>query len=230
MLRILHNTHIEFVGRWRRVAIVIIAFLLPAVVWIAVSTAQGGLGNAFHMGIEFTGGTAVQYTFQSPPDLARVRTTVAAAGFPSAEVQTFGSPNDIVVRAQELEDAAGEGPAASVSTRVTEALGAEFGAETFTLARREAIGPRVGAELRRNAIIAMLLSFVVTLIYLAWRFDGRLAVASILANVHDIIATFAFIKYMNIEMSLFVGMIRPRTKTTISAGTSVTDSMAAAAP
>jgi preprotein translocase subunit SecF len=58
--------------------------------------------------------------------------------------------------------------------------------------------------LRRNAVIAMLISFAMTLLYLTWRFEWRLAAAAVLANVHDIIATFAFVKYMQIEISLFV--------------------------
>jgi preprotein translocase subunit SecF len=91
----------------------------------------------------------------------------------------------------------------TVSQRLTAALKARYG-EAITVGRSEGIGPRVGAELRRNAIIAMLISFAVTLLYLAWRFDARLAVAAVLANVHDIIATLAFIKYMQIEITLFV--------------------------
>jgi preprotein translocase subunit SecF len=79
-----------------------------------------------------------------------------------------------------------------------------FGAGSFTVLQSGSVGPRVGAELRKNALIAMMISFVVSLIYLAWRFDWRLSLASVLANVHDILATFAFIKYANIEMTLFV--------------------------
>jgi preprotein translocase SecF subunit len=62
----------------------------------------------------------------------------------------------------------------------------------------------VGAELRRQAAIAVLLSFAATLVYLAWRFEWRFGVAAIVATLHDIAATLAFMKYMNIEISLFV--------------------------
>jgi preprotein translocase subunit SecF len=202
MLRILHNTHIDFIKRWRLVTVLIAAFLLPALIWVMGSVIQNrNLSKAFKLGLEFTGGTVVQYEFATPPDIGLVRTTVAQAGFPGSEVQTFGSPRDIVVRAQEREiETQG---AATVAEQITKALRTRFG-QDFTVARTEAIGPRVGAELRRGAIIAMLISFAVTLLYLAWRFDSRLAVAAVAANVHDIIATFAFIKYMQIEISLFV--------------------------
>ncbi|MEX2178597.1 MAG: protein translocase subunit SecF [Gemmatimonadaceae bacterium] len=193
MLRVLHNTKFNFIDGWRVTSVIIAIFLIPGLLWAAI--------DGFEVGIEFTGGTVVQYEFQAPPDLAVVRSTVTAAGFAGSEVQTFGAPNEIVVRAQDLE---AEEQGETVATQVTNALREQFGADAFRVVRTEGIGPRVGAELRRNAIIAMLISFAVTLMYLAWRFDGRLALAAVAANVHDIVATFAFIKYMQIEMSLFV--------------------------
>jgi preprotein translocase subunit SecF len=203
MFRILPSTKIDFIKRWPLVSVIIGLFLLPAVVWIVVSTAQGGLSKAFRLGIEFTGGTVVEYRFNAPPDIAAIRNTVVNAGFPGAEVQTFGGPMNIVVRAQEREASLASG-AESVAAGVTGALKRQYGDTALRVERTEAVGPRVGAELRRNAIIAMLISFAVTLLYLAWRFDARLGLAAVAANIHDIIATFAFIKYAQIEMTLFV--------------------------
>lgn len=203
MFRILQNTKFDFIKRWRIVAVVMTAFLLPALIWILALGFTQGIDKSFKMGIEFTGGTAVQYKFPAAPDIERVRSTVTRAGFGGAEVQTFGAPNLIVVRAQEREQPA-TGGAESAAQSITAALRTEFTDNPPTVDRTDAVSPRVGAELRRNAIIAMLISFAVTLLYLAWRFDARLALASVFANVHDILATFAFIRYMNIEMTLFV--------------------------
>ena len=202
MLRILPNTHIDFIKRWRMVTVIILAFLLPALAWIVIDGARGGPAKMFNLGVEFTSGVAVQVEFKQPPDIGQVRSTVQAV-IPSVEVQEFGSPREIAIRAAELvQDATGS--AESSSEAIKRALAERFGADAFTVVQTEAIGPRVGEELSRNALIAMLISFVVTLLYLAWRFDARLAAASVLANVHDIIATFAFIKYMQIEITLFV--------------------------
>jgi len=204
MLRILHDTQIDFIKRGRLVAVLIAALLIPALIWMTVDVARGGMSQIFHLGIEFTGGTVIEVKFDQAPDVAEVRRVVGAV-VPGVEVQTFGAPSDIVLRAQEAEHVqAAAGSAESVSETIKHALSERFGASAFQVLRTEAIGPRVGAELRRNAIIAMLISFAVTLLYLSWRFDVRLALASVLANVHDILATFAFIKYANIEMSLFV--------------------------
>lgn len=203
MLRILNNTSFDFIKRARLVTVLILAFLLPALLWIMVDAARGGPSKMFHMGVEFTSGTAVQLVFNQAPDIAAVRNAVSAV-VPGVEVQTFGAPNEILLRAQERSEMAPGGGAQSVAETMTGALRERFGASAFRVDKTEAISPRVGAELSRNAIIAMLISFVVTLIYLAWRFDTRLGAASVLANVHDILATFAFIKYAQIEITLFV--------------------------
>ena len=189
MLRILKHTSIDFVRLWRVSTIGILAFIVPALIWIAVS----GIPTS----VEFTGGSLVQLEFDQEPRIADVRALLG-----DAEIQTYGKPNEIVVRTQGPEggEAASE---AQVAAQIRQRLVQRYG-DGVRIVRTEAIGPRVGAELRRNAIIAMLISFAMTLLYLTWRFEWRLAAAAVLANVHDIIATFAFVKYMQIEISLFV--------------------------
>lgn len=197
MLRILYNTHIDFIRLSRRTSILIAAFLLPAIVWI--------LFTGFRFGIEFTGGTLAEVHFKEAPDISEVRAAVAGAGIGNAEIQTFGSPREIVIRAQGREevDAQADG-AESVMADISAALTERFGAGSFTEVGSEAISPSVGEELRGDAALALLISFAVSLIYLAWRFDWRLSLAAVLANVHDIVASIAFIKYAGIEINLFV--------------------------
>jgi preprotein translocase subunit SecF len=83
-------------------------------------------------------------------------------------------------------------------------LNRKYGAAAFTVARPEAVGPKVGEELRRGAIIAMLLSSLVTLVYLAVRFEWRFGVAAVLSSAHDVLVTLAFIKLLHLEVSLTV--------------------------
>jgi preprotein translocase subunit SecF len=202
MLRILHGTQIDFIKRWRLVTVLIVAFLVPAVIWIAIDGVRGGAKDMFNLGVEFTSGTVVQVRFAQAPDLGELRATANTA-VKDPEVQTFGAPNEIVILAAERQTA-DTASAESVADALRRVLRTKYGADKFEVMRTEAVSPRVGEELSRNAIIAMLISFVVTLLYLAWRFDARLATASVLANIHDIIATFAFIKYAQIELTLFV--------------------------
>jgi len=197
MLRILHKTNIDFIRLRRVTTAAILDFIVPALVWIAVS--------GFHYSVEFTGGTLVQLQFRNAVDVGEVRSVLARTGLSNVEIQTFGSPNELVVRAQEEELVAAQAAGAeTIASRIQQSLTSRFGKDSFRVVRTEAVGPRVGGELRRNAAIAMFISFAATLMYLAWRFEWRLAVASVLANMHDIVATFAFMKYMGIEISLFV--------------------------
>lgn len=197
MLRILHDTHIDFIRLWRWSVAWILLFIIPGAILVAVS--------GYRYSIEFTGGTLMQLEFREAPDVGEVRSTLSSAGIPDAEIQTFGSARELVVRAQDEQHVAQQSVGAeSVAQRVRAALEARYGQSAFRVVRTEGVGPRVGAELRRQALIAVVVSFLATLIYLAWRFEWRFGVAAILATIHDIVATLAFMKYMNLEVSLFV--------------------------
>ena len=197
MFRILHGTSFDFVRQWKLALVTIAVFVIPAIVLVPFS--------GFNYSIEFTGGTEIRLLFPQAPDIGKVRGAISDAGLGDAEITTFGSPNEIRIRAQEAaqveQQAAG---ATTVADAIEAALRDTFGAEGFTRLWSEAIGPRVGEELRRNAIIATLIAFGLTLIYISWRFEWRFAVAAILGTFHDTLATLVFIKYANIEISLFV--------------------------
>ena len=197
MLRILHNTHIDFIRLWKPAALLMVLFIVPALVLIPL---QG-----FNYSIEFTGGTQMRLKFTQAPQLAEVRSTLSAAGVRGAEILSFGSPDEFIIRAQQSEQIAAQATGAgTVAQRIRTALDGRYGANAYEVLRTEAVSPRIGGELRRQASIALLIAFAITLIYLAWRFEWRFSVAAVLATVHDIIATLAFMKYMNLEISVFV--------------------------
>jgi preprotein translocase SecF subunit len=197
MFRILHNTKYDFVRQWKLAFITIIAFVVPAIILIPIS--------GFNYSIEFTGGTEMRLEFPVAPDVAEMRSTIEAAGLGEAEITVFGSPNEIRIRAQDATQVELQASGAtSVADQIETALRGKYGAEGFKRLGSEAIGPRVGEELRRNAIIATLIAFGLTLVYISWRFEWRFAVAAILGTLHDTLATMVFIKYLNIEISLFV--------------------------
>jgi preprotein translocase subunit SecF len=194
MLRILHDTKYDFIRWWRWAAGLTIAFI---VLGMATIFFTGG----FRESIEFTGGTVMQLHFTGPPDVAKLRSAIEQGGFKQPEITQFGSPVDYQVKAQDAGAASG---AEAVSRRITEVLNQSVGQGTFTVPSYEAVGPRVGGELRRNAFIAVLISFVVTLLYLAWRFEWRFGLAAVIATAHDILTTIAFMKLLNLEISLTV--------------------------
>ena len=200
MLRIFHGTRYDFIKWWRAMAIATVAFIIL------------GFGSAVFNGgvrysIDFTGGTLMQLAFKQRPDVAQLRSALDAGGVRDAEITQFGSDREFTVRAQNATGGAGDAGtrgAETVARRVTDILTQRFGAGAFQVVRTEAVGPRVGSELRRGAIIAILVSFGLTLIYLWFRFEWRFGLAAVIATAHDILTTIAFISLMRIEVSLTV--------------------------
>jgi preprotein translocase subunit SecF len=197
MIRLLANANYDFIG-FRKIAYVVTAIIMiPGLLMIAFT----GLNYS----IEFTGGTLVQVQTRQPVATADIRSALTAEGIPQPEITTFGGTNEFVIRARLAEhQQVTEREAQSTARIVQTALTKRLGDGAFTVQRIEAVGPKVGGELRQKALIAVLLSFVATLVYLAFRFEWRFGVAATLATMHDILTTLAFIKYMNLEVSLVV--------------------------
>jgi len=198
MLRILHGTHYDFIKWWKHMAIL-------TAIWIAIGLVLFfARGRGFNYSIEFTGGTLMQAQFAKATTDDEVRGALTQAGFPHAEIQQFGSPVDYTVRARPEEQGTTVAAGDSTSKQIERALKAHFGDTNVRIVRTEFVGPRVGEELRRNALIAILISFGVTLIYLAIRFEWRFGVAAVVATAHDILTTLAFIMMLHLEISLTV--------------------------
>jgi len=199
MLRILHDTNYDFIRFWRIAVGATVAFLLLGVGSFAINP-------RFNQSIEFTGGTMVQVEFKAAPHVDEIRRTLTDAGIREPIITSFGnSGREFSIKAGEHEQVGGQtGGAETASAQIRHALESKFGAGSFVVKEAHTIGPRVGDELRRGAILAVLISFLITMIYLGWRFEWRFGVAAVLATAHDIIATIAFIKLMHLEISLTV--------------------------
>ena len=199
MLRIFHNTHYDFIKWWRTMAIATAAFII---VGMGAALVSGG----FRRSIDFTGGTLMQLAFKQRPDAAQLRSALDAGGVHDAEITQFGSDREYTIRAQNAAavTTAGTRGAETVARRVQDVLTQRLGAGTFQIVRTEAVGPRVGSELSRGAILAVLASFALTLVYLGFRFEWRFGLAAVIATAHDILTTVAFIGIMHIEVSLTV--------------------------
>lgn len=202
MLRLIHGTHFDFIKHWKKAVGLTVVFIAIGMAMLVKHKAD--YGSAINWNVEFTGGTFMQLKFAKETEAAAVREAVRASGF-EAEVAQFGDKTEYTVRAGAAGRDATLASADSTSTKIESALRAKFGDTTSVkVVRSEFIGPRVGAELQRNATIAILISFLVTMIYLAIRFEWRFGLAAILATAHDLVATLAFIAMMRLEVSLTV--------------------------
>lgn len=198
MLRILHDTNIDFIRAWRWAVGITAAFIL-------VGLASFIVRPTINRSIEFTGGTMMRVEFAGAIDVGGLRSALDDAGVRGAEIQQFGSNREYTIRAAEAEQkGAATSGAETVSDKIKGVLTQKYGEGQVRVAKSESIGPRVGDELARDALIAMLLSFLVTTVYLAIRFEWRFGVAALIATGHDVFTTLAFLKIMHLEVSLTV--------------------------
>jgi preprotein translocase subunit SecF len=195
MLRIFHGTSYDFIRPWRIAVGITVAFIAIGLIYLGI--------HGINRSIEFTGGTLVQLEFAQPPNVGDIRATVDAAGFGHSEIQQFGSNRNFTVRAAGHDSTAGHA-VENTTNQIKAALERKFGANDVRVVRSEAISARVGEELTRNAIIAIMLSLVITMIYLAIRFEWRFGVAAVVATGHDLLSTLAFLAIMRLEVSLTV--------------------------
>ena len=154
--------------------------------------------KGLHLSIEFTGGTVMEVSYSKPADLERIRRNIATLGFTDSQVQSFGTAQDVLIR---LPVQKGK-TSAQASTQVLEALKTEDA--TVSLRRVEFVGPQVGEELAHDGLTALAFVVIGIMIYLAFRFEWKFAVAAIIANLHDVVIILGFFAFFQWEFSLTV--------------------------
>jgi preprotein translocase subunit SecF len=203
MLRILHDTKYDFIKYWKTAAIGTIAFIVLGMAILGVHAMRHQ--SALNYSVEFTGGTVVQLTFAQPPGADAVRSGVDAAGFAGAEVAQFGDARNYMIKVRPKEGVAAAANADSLGRQLASLLQQRLGGgNKVTVGQAASVSASVGSELKGKAITAVLISFIVTLIYLAIRFEWRFGVAATIATMHDILTTMAFLAMMRLEISLTV--------------------------
>lgn len=152
--------------------------------------------KGLNYGLDFTGGTLIELTYEKPADLGQVRDELVKAGYHDAVVQSFGATTDLLVRMP------GEDP--QLGNQVAAALQTVGGDNPATVKRVEFVGPQVGEELRDQGGLGMLLALGGVLIYLAFRFQWKFAVGAILSLIHDVIVTVGLLSFFQITFDLTV--------------------------
>ncbi|MDA0987432.1 MAG: protein translocase subunit SecF [Bacteroidetes bacterium] len=193
-MRFFKKTNIDFMGKrkiWYSVSgIILLTGLLAAFI----------KGPTF--GIDFTGGTELLIRFDNVPKINELRDAISEIGFQKAEIKTFGNKNDILIRTSE------SGKSGLVAENIRIGLSQKFVDKPFTVLKEEKVGPRIGAELKRDAIYAVIFTMLGIMIYVGFRFKFIYGVAGVIALIHDILATFGIIiiidglsPYFNLELS-----------------------------
>ena len=192
MVRFFTNANYKFIER-RKVSYTIAALVLAACIGFGLFY-QTTKGSWLNYGVDFAGGTLLQVRFQNATEVSDVRNVLTQ--FEGTEITRFGGENEFLIRAPRFAQGGTTAAEAIVQTLRT-GVG-----NTFTVVRTEAVGPKVGGELQRKAIIAIVLSFAATLIYLAVRFEWRFGAAAVIATIHDIVFAMALLIIFRMEVSL----------------------------
>ncbi len=195
-MRLFANANYDFLGHRRIAYLITLAIIIPGLIIL--------LMRGLNYSVEFTGGTLIQVRTEKPIDVGAVRAALGARGIEGAEIQTFGSDRELVIRARLAQAGTDQNDTQTTAGALRQALDSAMGAGSYTVERTEAVGPKVGGELRHKALMAILLSFLAVLAYLAYRFEWRFGVAAVIATAHDILASLAFIGIVRLEVSLFV--------------------------
>lgn len=192
MKQFFRDAKYDFMGMRRKAFAFSIAWCVLGVLLAVFWTVRNG--SWLRYGVDFSGGALIQVEFRQPVAVSDIRDRLASIS--GVEISDIRGTNEYMIRApravetQESLDA------------ITATLRAGFGENSFTVKSAEFVGPKVGGELRWRAALAILVSFAATLIYLAFRFEWRFALACILATVHDIALTLALVTGAQLEVNL----------------------------
>ena len=159
--------------------------------------AVGSLATrGLNLGVDFTGGTVMEVAYPQAADLGKIRESVARLGFTEASVQNFGTSRDVLIRLPLKQGVS----SAKLSEQVLEALRKDDA--KVEMRRVEFVGPQVGRELLENGALALLFVSLGIVAYLAFRFEWKFGVATIIANLHDTVIIVGFFSIFQWEFSL----------------------------
>jgi preprotein translocase SecF subunit len=182
------NTTIPFMAA-RRVTI-------PIALLLVLASIVGYLVLGFNFGIDFTGGLLMEvHRTNGAADLSKVRSDMEALKLGDAQVQGIGQPSDVLIRLG--EQPGGEKAQQAAVEKVRAQLGADF-----EFRRVEVVGPAVSSDLKFHAVIAVLVSLLLILGYLWFRFEWQFAVGAVLTTVHDVLLTLGFMAYFRVSFDL----------------------------
>ncbi len=186
------DTHFDFVDKMKAAVIASLAFIL---IGIASIVYHGGL----NLGVDFAGGAAVQIKLLKDASSEKLRSALDGAKLEGSVIQQFGAAENREFMIRTSETAA---DLKLLTDRIDGALSKAFGEGSYEIRRVEAVGPKVGADLSRKAILALALAWIAMLVYIGFRFEFRYAVGGILALIHDVLVTVGVLSLLNMEFTL----------------------------
>lgn len=178
------NTNINFMGQRKLAAVFSTVLMVLSVISLFV--------HGLNLGLDFTGGTQIELRYAQSADFEKIRENVGNAGFHQAVVQPYGSTRDVLIRIAPKKDTSQK----DLKQKLIDALP---GAKVVQM---QYIGPQVGRTLVTNGVLAILVSLLATMLYIAMRFEYRFALSAAVALIHDPIITLGIFSFFHIEFNL----------------------------
>jgi preprotein translocase subunit SecF len=198
MLRIFKETKIDFVG-FQKYAIAF-SLLLTFLTFVSIGYHKAVDKFLFNWSIEFVGGTLVQLKFEKPVknEIEKVRAIISKVGYEGSEIKQIGADegNEILITVRKHAEAS------ALGKEIREVLAQQMPDNKFELRRVEAIGPKIGGEMRSDATVAIVLAMIGILIYVWFRFRASFGVAAVIPLFHDVIITMGVFSVLNKEFTL----------------------------
>lgn len=194
-IELLGKTNINFIGL-RKYAFILSVILVTTGI---VALVQIWRGQA-NLGIDFAGGTALQLKFEKPLKMEQARKVLEVSAFHDSELQHFTEGNKLLIQVKKPF----EGQESKVSSQIMTAFSKEFSDNKFIVESTTEIGPKVGKSLRDDALIAVVISLIGMIIYLAWRFEFSFGVAAAIATFHDVLTVLGLFFILGKEVNLLL--------------------------
>jgi preprotein translocase subunit SecF len=191
-MELIGKTTIDFIGK-RNISFVISGIIALIGIIGIIQIARG----AANMGIDFSGGTALQLKFAQPLSIQQARDALARHNMKDANLQEIKDGNKLLIKVGKANVAVGK-----VSDTIEEAFKKEMPGNSFVVESTTEIGPSIGDKLRKDTLIAVAISLLGIIMYIAWRFDIKFGVGAIVATLHDVLAMFAVFFLLNKEVNL----------------------------
>lgn len=194
MFQVFKDTNINFVGK--RHLFFALSGVLVVLGIVALLRISQGKAN---LGIDFSGGAAIQLKFDQPIKIEEARAALEEGGLKGAELQEVVAENKLLIRLKKQD--VGQ---TTVMEQVQEALNKKFSGNNFTVESSTEIGPTVGQKLREDALLAITISMIGIVIYIALRFEFRFGIAATLATFHDVLAVLGIFSLLGKEINLLL--------------------------
>ena len=190
-MELIKKTNIDFIGM-RKVSFIASGIMAIIGILGIIAIARG----TANMGIDFSGGTAMQIKFAQPATTQALRDALGKAGMKEVELQEITGGNQVLLKMHKTTGQSADS--------VAEALKQGMPSNPFTVESSTEIGPSIGEKLKKDTLVAVALSMLGIILYIAWRFDFKFGVAAVVATMHDVLAIIAVFYVMHKEVNILL--------------------------